>query len=109
MPKKCTLLSATAAALLAFSALGILPASATSFCIIKKTSDGFVALRSGPGANTRLVAKMKPNDEVMIGLKERGNWMEVTWWRGDDRHIKGFNASSGKGWMHKKLVEEECG
>ena len=104
-----TLQSLAAAALLAYSAFGILPASATTFCTIKQTSDGFVALRAGPGATTRRMARMKANDEVMVGLEERGNWMEVTWWRGEDRHTKGFNASSGKGWMHKKLIEEDCG
>ena len=39
-------------ALVSFAALS--PASATAFCNLKKTPDGFVALRGGPGGNTRL-------------------------------------------------------
>lgn len=109
MLRKYALLPVTAATILVASIFGASPAAATSFCTIKKTSDGFVALREGPGADTRLIGRMKANDEVMVGLKEKGNWMEVTWWRGEDRHTKGFKASSGKGWMHKKLVEEDCG
>ena len=99
MPRKRTLLSVTAATLLAYAAFGILPVSATTFCTIKKTSDGFVALRAGPGVTTRLIARMKANDEVMVGLKEKGNWMEVTWWRGEDRHAsirRGFKRRAGR-------------
>lgn len=90
-------------------ALASLPALATGFCTIKKTQDGFVALRAGPSADSRLVARMTSKDEVMLGESQRGSWIEVTWWRGLDRHNKGFDASSGKGWVHKKLIDEECG
>lgn len=84
-------------------------ASATAFCNVKPTADGFVALRSGPAASAKMLGKMSAEDEVMIGQRRKGDWLEVTWWKGDDRHVKGFKASSGTGWVHRKLIEEECG
>lgn len=100
------------AAALALATASILcmpiPAKAMAFCHPLETPDGFVALRAGPGSKFRIVAKMKPADEVMYGLRQKGNWSEVTWWRGDDRLEKGFGAHSGKGWVNSKLIEEEC-
>ncbi len=51
---------------------------------------------------------MKPEDEVLIGLRQKGRWIEVTWWRGQDRHTKGYHQIAGKGWVNSKWVEEEC-
>ncbi len=85
------------------------PAEATSFCNLRKTSDGFVALRAGPSADSRMVGRMRSTDEVMLGEGEQGQWIEVTWWRGNDRLTKGFEKSAGKGWVNRRLVSEECG
>lgn len=85
------------------------PAGATAFCNVKETADGFVALRAAPDAKAKLIARMSSNDEVMIGQGKKGNWIEVNWYRGDERHTKGFGAVSGKGWVNSKLIEEECG
>ncbi|HRE20765.1 MAG TPA: SH3 domain-containing protein [Rhabdaerophilum sp.] len=84
------------------------PSSATAFCHLKKTRDGFVALRAEPTSYSRLLARMKPKDEVLVGLKQEGDWVEVTWWRGNDRHRKGYESFTGRGWVHVKLIEEEC-
>jgi hypothetical protein len=90
-------------------AVSLIPAQATVFCTVLPTVDGFVALRTGPSAKARLVARMKADDEVMLGLGQRNGWMEVTWWRGDDRGAKGFGASSSTGWVKRSLISSECG
>jgi hypothetical protein len=85
------------------------PASATAYCQLKATKDGFVALRSGPGASSKLVGRMKAEDEVLLGEGRKGDWQQVTWWRGDDRLVKGQDKVAGRGWVHRKLIAEECG
>jgi Bacterial SH3 domain len=83
-------------------------ASATSFCHLKETSDGFVALRSQPSAAAKLIGRMKAQDEVLVGEGRRGNWVKVTWWSGEDRLLKGHEKSAGTGWVNRKLIEDEC-
>lgn len=85
------------------------PAAATVFCGLKKTKDGFVALRDGPRADAKLIVKMKRGDEVQIDQREEGDWIEVTWWRGDDRLSKRFGGRGRQGWMNRALVDELCG
>lgn len=85
------------------------PASATLFCNVRSSADGFVALRAAPDAKAKLIGRMTANDEVMIGLRKKGQWVEVNWYRGEERHTKGFGAVSGRGWVHTKLIEDECG
>jgi hypothetical protein len=97
-----------AGAALAINALVALPASATAFCNIKRTSDGFAALRAAPDANARILVRMRSSDEVMLGLGERGPWREVTFWRGESRHEDGGFGRGRRGWMHRSLIGE-CG
>jgi hypothetical protein len=85
------------------------PAAATAFCQLKATKDGFVALRAGPGASSKLIGRMKADDEVLLGEGRKGDWQQVTWWRGDDRLVKGQDKVAGRGWVHYKLIAEECG
>ncbi|WP_457797266.1 hypothetical protein [Methylocystis sp. S23] len=85
------------------------PASATSFCNLKKTKDGFVALRAGPSPDAKLLAKMTTRDEVMVGEGQDGKWVEVTWWRGDDRLSKKYGGQGRRGWMNGALLGELCG
>jgi hypothetical protein len=85
------------------------PAAATEFCNLKETKDGFVALRAGPGAETRLLARMTSRDEVMIGQGQQGKWVEVTWWRGDER-LSGKHGGRGlRGWVNGGLLGDLCG
>jgi hypothetical protein len=84
-------------------------ASATSFCPLKPTQDGFVALRSGPSPSARLIGRMKADDEVQLGESRKGDWIQVTWWRGEDRLARGYDKVAGRGWVHRRLVAEECG
>src|SRR5258708_1075582 len=82
------------------------PASATLLCDIKKTSDGFVALRAQPHRTARLVAWMKSGDEVLIssGVEPRNGWAYVTWWKGGrfkkDHPGGGYDKPDRKGWVY---------
>ena len=84
-------------------------AFATAFCQPKQTADGFVALRNGPSPSARMIGRMKPEDEVQLGQNRKGDWIEVIWWRGDDRLVKGFDQVAGRGWVHRRLIEQDCG
>jgi hypothetical protein len=101
-------LAAMAAGALALNLFVALPASATSFCNIKRTADGFAALRAGPDANARILVRMRHTDEVMLGQGERGPWREVTYWRGQTRHQEGGFGRGRQGWMHRSLLGD-CG
>ncbi|MBL8571026.1 MAG: hypothetical protein JNK84_18295 [Phreatobacter sp.] len=101
-------LAAMAAGAVALNLFIAMPASATSFCNMKRTSDGFAALRAAPDANARILVRMRHTDEVMLGLGERGPWREVTHWRGQTRHEDGGFGRGRRGWVHHSLLGE-CG
>ncbi len=88
--------------------LAAAPAEATVFCQIKQTSDGFVALRSGPSPTARLVARMKPGDEVQTVGHSGGAWQEVQWWRGDERLSPIGRPARATGWVNRRLIDD-CG
>jgi len=54
----------------------------TVHCHILPTADGFVALRAGPGAGTRMIARLRPGDEVMVINDQPAGraWTEVRSW-----------------------------
>jgi uncharacterized protein YgiM (DUF1202 family) len=83
---------------------GASPASATSYCEILSTRDGFVALRDGPGTSAKLIRRMKTGETVQIDstTKPRGGWMKV-YYTGPDRLLM------QPGWVSRRLVERECG
>ncbi|HEY8580005.1 MAG TPA: SH3 domain-containing protein [Beijerinckiaceae bacterium] len=83
-------------------------AHATAFCEIKPTRDGFVALRAGPGADARLLARLRVGDEVMLLEESRGGWRRVRWWRADERLARGFDRARGDGWVRASLIRA-CG
>ncbi len=88
--------------------LSAAPAEATIFCQIKESRDGFVALRSGPSPTARLVARMKPGDEVQTVGDPAGRWQEVQWWRGDERLSPVGRPARATGWVNRRLIED-CG
>jgi hypothetical protein len=98
-----------AAIVAGFASFMATAAHATAFCYVKPTKDGYIALRAYPSKAARLIGRMRAGDEVMLGLQQKGRWLEVTWYRCQERHEKGFDAISGKGWVHVSLIEEECG
>jgi hypothetical protein len=88
-------------------------ASATEFCDVKRTADGFVALRAAPDPQSRLVGRMAHGDEVLGDptVESRNGWIFVTWWKGGRFRPGGyeFDKPTGKGWVNRRLIEEECG
>jgi len=88
-------------------------ASATEFCNVKRTADGFVALRAAPDPRAALVGRMTHADEVLGDptVESRNGWMFVTWWKGGRFRPGGyeFDKPTGKGWVNSRLIEEECG
>lgn len=89
-------------------AAGASSANATEFCMIRKTPDGFAALRAAPDLKAKLLARMKTGEEVQLAQGEKGRWREVIYWRGDDRLTKGYDAHTAKGWVDGRLIED-CG
>lgn len=90
-------------------------AEARYACAVKRTSDGFVALRNGPSAKHALVARMKPQE--MVGLlhpdKEEivrsGNWLFVRWYPGTRRtadHTPDADETRARpGWVLDRLID----
>ena len=101
-------------ALLGGSLLGAGAALATEFCDIKQTPDEFIALRAEPSAKGKLVARMKPGDEVMLNniVAEKNGWTRVYWWKGgrfQGQTVKGIERADGQGWVNSRLLGDECG
>ena len=91
------------------------PASAMVVCWVKRTPDGFVALRAGPAADSRMIAKMRGGDIVWgdpdSTVKPRNGWTYVNWVK-KSMHDKTMSANAkidGKGWVRESLIEDECG
>ena len=85
------------------------PASASLFCPVMKTRDGFVALRAAPNMRAPIVAKMRPHDEIMLTIDEENGWIKVLYWTGDTRFTKGYGEHRS-GWMHRRFVPpDQCG
>jgi polynucleotide 5'-kinase involved in rRNA processing len=82
-------------------------------CELKETSDGFVALRSGPSAKTRLVARMKPNEVIAIERTEslelvmRGKWAKAEYFPGEEMPNPGEPGSEKirRGWVNFDLID----
>lgn len=96
------------AALAAFLVLVASGASATEFCLVKTTKDGFAALRASPGADARMVARMQAGEEVRVTGRKSGRWQYVSWWKGDTRIARGVENPDARGWVHGSLIED-CG
>ena len=83
-------------------------AGATEFCLVKKTGDGFAALRASPGAQGKMVARMQEGEEVRVTGRKSGRWQYVSWWKGDTRIARGVENPDARGWVHGSLIED-CG
>lgn len=82
-------------------------AEASLFCLIPRTADGFVALRAAPGAEGRLLLRMRANDEVQIVEGGRGGWERVRHWPGESRLGKGYDGFT-EGYVARRLLKD-CG
>jgi hypothetical protein len=102
------------AAVLACTLPGAGSAGATEFCSIRKMPDGFLALREQPNAKGKLLARMKPGDEVMINniVAEKNGWTRVYWFK-DGRFrgetARGIESADKQGWVNSRLLGDECG
>jgi hypothetical protein len=88
---------------LLFASLQAVPASATTYCYVRPTGDGFVALRFAPDAGSRMLARMRPGEEVLLEDGRRGAWQQVHLMRrsgGDD----GYFGQNPSGWVHSGLI-----
>jgi hypothetical protein len=107
-----TFARALAGAAFAILALGAGQASATTYCNVQRTKDGFTALRANPSASSRLVAKMRVGDEFQAHSESRGQWIKATWWKGGrfkTQRDVGYDPPNASGWVHSSLVPEDCG
>ena len=85
-----------------------MPASATLFCPVLKSPDGFVALRSGPGTHFPIVARMKQDDEVQVLDGRKGAWTQVRHWWGGERLEPATREKFRGGWAHRRYIGD-CG
>jgi len=86
--------------------LALLPGEAFARynCGVKKTADGFVALRAAPSPQAKLITRMKPGE--LVGLLHppnydnpvhQGNWTFV-------RYVPGSNIDKPNGANHDKGI-----
>lgn len=94
--------------LLAFAsvllAVGLSPAHATLFCDVKKTKDGFVAVREKPDAKSKILVKVPFGEDVQLDStrNEAKGWAPVIY----------SGPRRGKmipGWVRSSLIVQECG
>lgn len=80
------------------------PAQATLFCDVKKTKDGFVAVREKPDAKSKVVYKVPFGEDVQLDStrNEANGWAPVIY----------SGPRRGKmipGWVRSSLIVQECG
>jgi hypothetical protein len=103
---------AGALTLLAFA---VTAAEANYACAIKRTADGFVALRSGPSARHAMLARMRPQELVGLlhpgkdDIVRSGNWLFVRWYPGTrrtpDHAPDGDESTARSGWVNNDLID----
>jgi hypothetical protein len=94
--------------------LAALPAQANYACAVKRTGDGFVALRDGPSARHAQLARMRPQELVGLlhpekdDIVQQGDWVYVSWYPGTRRTAFSVpdvdEAKARKGWVHVSLI-----
>lgn len=74
------------------------------YCYVKRTPDGFVALRTGPAPSHRMVVRMRPGEELHIEGSVAGEWRRVSLMRRTGRD-DGYFGPGREGWMHSRFIE----
>jgi hypothetical protein len=108
---KATLAAAFCALMMAAS-----PAMAiNAVCEVLPTSDGFAALRAGPSADARLIARMKTGHSVHLRARNQGevirsgSWTQVIYWNGELYIPSQPEFRTGRiGWVAQRLIGD-CG
>lgn len=106
MSRETRLPKAGLSALVLLAALAglAIPAQATAFCEVRRTSDGFVALRDAPSAGGKRIWRLKPGEMVQIDdTRETGKGWTAVIYRSEDR------KTEKAGWVSSRLIEKECG
>lgn len=86
-----------------------------SVCSVMPTPDGFVALRDSPSPSGRLIARMHPDEVVIVDVKggrlvRSGGWLRISHYPGAAFPKAGdpeYRRVS-RGWAKDKLIDE-CG
>lgn len=89
-------------------------AEARYACAVKRTSDGFVALRDGPSTQHPVLGRMRPQELVGLlhpdkdDIVRSGNWLFVRWYPGTRRtefQMPDADESTARsGWVHDRLI-----
>lgn len=83
------------------------PAPTITYCYVRRTADGFVALRAGPDPGARLLARMRPGEEVLLEEGRSGPWQRAHLMRRNGRgEDGGFAPNSPSGWVHSALIRD---
>ena len=84
-------------------------------CSVKPTKDGFVALRARPSHDAPVVAKMRPEQIVVLDLKNHnyvrsGGWISLSWFPGEAMPNPGEDGYDKvrRGWASYELIDD-CG
>ena len=110
---KITMIVAAIAVLFGITNAGATADDEYSYCAkVKKTSDGFLALRQDPTSNSVMKVKLLTGWELVLDNKFAGNggeWVKVTYVENLDNYA-GINAKPTQGWVHRKYIKVyECG
>lgn len=81
-------------------------AHAATQCKIVRTADGFVALRAGPSAGSRMIVRMRPGDEIEIQNTRFDPWFDVRRWRGLIPYDKSSRYPISRGYVHKRFLRD---
>lgn len=89
-------------------------AEARYACAVKRTSDGFVALRDGPSTRHPVIARMRPQELVGLlhpdteEIVRSGDWLLVRWYPGTRRTEFQMpdvdKVTPRAGWVHDRLI-----
>ena len=73
------------------------------YCVrVRNTPDGFIALREGPGAQSRVKARLKPGELLITDAESTGPWTFVNSVLSRDR---GKTNNFTQGWVARKFTE----
>jgi hypothetical protein len=77
-------------------------AFAATGCPLKKSPDGFVALRKGPSPTAAIVARLTSKDVVVISNdhEQSGAWVYVS-------KVKGDGGYGPSGWVDGHLIDND--
>ena len=86
--------------------------SSSTVAGLKAGGDGFLAVRTGPGANFRKIDELHNGDVVYV-LAVKGDWFGVLYGSGADSYCHGSvripAARAPQGWVHRRWLRDLAG